>query len=215
MNKIDISQIRTDYKLKSLDIDHVVPKPLVQLQLWLNEAISAAVMEPTAFLLSTVSKETLRPSSRVVLLKGITEEGCQFFTNYQSRKGMEINSNSFVAINFFWPELERQVRVEGKIQKVSSEESDNYYNSRPRGSKIGAIASPQSRVIESREILENKVAALEKDLEGKEPKRPEHWGGYLIVPDYFEFWQGRPSRLHDRIIYTKENSNWKIERLAP
>jgi pyridoxamine 5'-phosphate oxidase len=165
--------------------------------------------------LATAGK-TGKPSARIVLLKGFTHEGFQFFTNYESHKGEELKQNPQACLVFFWKELERQVRIEGIVEKVSAAESDEYFNSRPAGSKIGAWASPQSKVIASREILEEKVSSVEKRFAGTEIERPGHWGGYILKPALIEFWQGRPSRLHDRILYTRiEKNKWKIERLAP
>jgi pyridoxamine 5'-phosphate oxidase len=210
----NISDIRNDYKLEKLDKNHVSKEPLIQLENWVNEAIDASLYEPTAMTLSTVS-ELGKPSSRVVLLKGIVNNGLVFFTNYSSRKGKELSQNNLGAINFFWPELERQVRIEGRIEKISEKESDEYFQSRPRGSQLGAIASQQSEIIEDRESLEKRIEELTLQYEGKTILKPAHWGGYKLIPDYLEFWQGRQSRLHDRIIYIQENSNWIIKRLAP
>jgi pyridoxamine 5'-phosphate oxidase len=212
--KKNISDIRNDYKLKQLDKTHVLESPIQQLENWVHEAVNASLYEPTAMTLSTVSNLS-KPSSRVVLLKGIVPTGLVFFTNYESRKGKELLQNPLGAINFFWPELERQVRIEGRIEKVSEEESNEYFHSRPRTSQLGALASPQSEVIEGREVLEKSIEKLTKEYEGKSILKPAHWGGYILIPDYFEFWQGRSSRLHDRIIYVQEGANWKIKRLAP
>jgi len=212
--KRNISDIRNDYKLKQLDNEHASSDPILQVENWLQEAIKSDLYEPTAMVVSTVSLKG-RPSSRVLLLKGITKEGLVFFTNYNSRKGLELIENPYAAVNFFWPELERQVRVEGKIEKTSEKESDEYFQSRPRGSQLGALVSSQSQVISGREKLEKEKALLEKKYEGQSIPKPSHWGGYILRPDYFEFWQGRPDRLHDRIAYTKIDSDWKIERLAP
>jgi pyridoxamine 5'-phosphate oxidase len=210
----NISEIRNDYKLKQLDKKHVSENPSKQLEAWLSEAIDAALYEPTAMTLSTVSKDG-KPSSRVLLLKGVDERGLIYYTNYKSKKGKELNNNPFTAINFFWPELERQVRVEGRTKKISQQESEEYFQSRPRGSQLGALTSSQSEEIEGREKLEKVKEKLEKDFSGKIIPKPDHWGGYVLIPDYFEFWQGRPDRLHDRIVYFKEGSEWKIKRLAP
>lgn len=210
----NIADIRNEYKWKQLDKEHVSDDPLKQMDNWLQEAITSALYEPTAMTLSTVSPNG-RPSSRVVLLKGIYDNGLTFFTNYNSRKGRDIASNPYSSLNFFWPELERQVRVEGIVQKISAEESEEYFQSRPRGSQLGAIVSPQSQVIAGREVLEENKSNLEKKLEGKSIERPSHWGGYILIPEYFEFWQGRPDRLHDRISFTRLENEWKIERLAP
>ena len=210
-----IADIRTNYSKQDLTEASVAANPVDQFHEWLNEAINAEVEEPTAFVLSTVNSEG-KPSARVVLLKELSSRGFTFFTNYSSRKGLELEQNPFASFTFFWPALERQVRVEGQIVKVPVEESEAYFHSRPRGSQIGAWASPQSKVISSREDLQiagenytNKFADLEV------VPRPEHWGGYLLQPLRIEFWQGRPNRLHDRILYELADGNWKICRLAP
>jgi pyridoxamine 5'-phosphate oxidase len=212
--KKNIADIRKEYALTNLDITQVIHNPLSQLEKWVQEAIDSQVQEPTAMVLSTVSDDK-KPSSRVLLLKGINENGLVFFTNYHSRKGKQLEVNPFGAINFFWPELERQVRIEGKLEKVSTHESDEYFASRPRGSQVGATVSPQSEVIPNRKFLEDKAEDATKLWEGKNIPRPIYWGGYVLIPSYFEFWQGRPSRLHDRIIYELETGKWKINRLAP
>ena len=211
----DIAAIRKDYKLQSLDEKDVHPDPMKQFEKWWQDVLGSTIEEVNAMTLATANKNG-RPSARIVLLKGFTREGFIFFTNYESHKGSELLENPQASLVFFWKELERQVRIEGKAEKISGEESDIYFSSRPEGSKIGAWASPQSKVIASREIIETNVTATEKKFEGAEIQRPPHWGGYIIKPSVIEFWQGRPSRLHDRIQYSKpENGNWKIERLAP
>ncbi|HEY8402141.1 MAG TPA: pyridoxamine 5'-phosphate oxidase, partial [Cytophagaceae bacterium] len=209
-----LSDIRNEYKLEELVREKVSDSPFKQLEYWINEAVNAKLYEPTAMTISTVDA-TGKPSSRVVLLKGLEEDGLTFFSNYKSKKGLELETNPYIAINFFWPELERQVRIQGKTEKVNSEVSDAYFNSRPEGSKLGAWASPQSQTISSREELVNRMEKYQKEFEGKEIPRPDYWGGYKVIPEYFEFWQGRPNRLHDRIAYSKKNGNWVIERLAP
>lgn len=211
---MDLYNIRRDFSLKTLDESDALNNPIEMLQLWIDNAIEVKAVEPTAITVSTVSANG-RPSSRVVLLKHLTNDGLEFFTNYESKKGIEIAENSYVAINFIWHELERQVRVEGIASKLSEEQSIAYYNMRPRSTRIGAWASPQSRVITDRAYLDNQVEKYTKEFEGKEIPKPIHWGGYIVKPDLFEFWQGRSSRLHDRIQYTKEHDVWKIERLAP
>lgn len=211
----DIASIRVDYSKKSLDIKDVNNDPLEQFIRWFKEALDAKVVEPNAMTLSTVNAEN-RPSGRIMLLKGVEDGGFVFFTNYNSRKGGELLHNKFAALTFFWAELERQVRIEGKVEKVSDQKSDEYFKSRPQGSKIGAWVSSQSQVIESRAYLEKRQAEFEKQFEEKEIPRPAHWGGFKLVPDKIEFWQGRPSRLHDRIFYHKnEHGLWLIERLSP
>jgi pyridoxamine 5'-phosphate oxidase len=212
--KQDIAQIRQEYTLQSLDNQDVSPNPFAQLEKWLEEAINAEVPEPTAMTLATVDTEGM-PSARIVLLKGADESGLVFFTNYASTKGKAIAAHSQVCLNFFWAELQRQIRVLGKIEKVSEAESIDYFQSRPRASQIGAWVSPQSQAIPSREWLEEKFIELEQKYAGQSIPKPEHWGGYRVIPHYFEFWQGRPSRLHDRIVYEKTADIWQIKRIAP
>jgi pyridoxamine 5'-phosphate oxidase len=210
-----IADIRTNYSKQDLTEASVAANPIDQFHEWLDEAINAEVEEPTAFVLSTVSAEG-KPSARVVLLKELSSRGFTFFTNYSSRKGQELEQSPFACFTFFWPALERQVRIEGKIVKVSAEESNTYFHSRPRGSQIGAWASPQSKVIDSRDELQlagEKYTA--KFADSEIIPRPEHWGGYLLQPTRIEFWQGRPNRLHDRILYEFSEGNWHISRLAP
>lgn len=209
-----IADIRIDYRLRSLNENEVHADPVVQFKHWWDEAVRSEITEVNAMTLATVTPEG-RPSARIVLLKGFDENGFVFFTNYQSRKGKELEENPHGAIVFFWKELERQVRIEGGIEKVSEQESDEYYHSRPTGSQIGAWASPQSDVIASRSVIENNYSALEQKFSTGEIPRPGHWGGYVLRPSMFEFWQGRSSRLHDRILYSLENGNWNISRLAP
>lgn len=208
-----IANIRKEYTSRELKENSANINPFDQFKLWFDEALNGCILEPTAMNLATVGSDN-RPSSRIVLLKGYSIEGFTFFTNYLSKKGNELSNNNFAAINFFWPELERQVRIEGIVTKVDKSESESYFQSRPRGSQIGALASPQSKVIDKYE-LETNFKEKEKEWEGKEIKCPDHWGGYILKPDYFEFWQGRPSRLHDRITYQFENNTWKIQRIAP
>jgi pyridoxamine 5'-phosphate oxidase len=214
---MNIADLRIDYKKASLSESDVDANPLLQFDRWLNEAIKAEIPEPTAMSLATVAPDTQgapRPSSRIVLLKGRDESGFVFFTNYESRKGQEMKADPFASLLFHWVELERQVRIEGVIEKVSGAESDTYFASRPLASRRGAIASPQSAVIESREWLEHRFAEAAKQYPD-DPPRPGHWGGYRLKPDLIEFWQGRRSRLHDRLRYRRDGENWVIERLAP
>ncbi|WP_341832135.1 pyridoxamine 5'-phosphate oxidase [Sphingobacterium thalpophilum] len=211
----DIAAIRQDYVLGSLSESDVDRDPVHQFKKWFDAAIHSEVNEPNAMVLSTVSSHHL-PSSRVVLLKDIVAEGLVFFTNYESRKGEEMKANPHAALLFFWPELQRQVRIEGVIDFVSGADSDEYFQSRPKGSRIGALASPQSHEIPNRSFLENRVEELERQYNGIDTvPRPSHWGGYLLKPIYFEFWQGRASRLHDRIVYKKVSDSWTITRIAP
>ena len=209
-----LADIRIDYTLKSLDEKDVNASPIDQFKIWVEEAHQSKVHEWNAMNLSTVRADG-RPNSRIVLLKDV-DTGLVFFTNYNSAKGKELENNPFAAITFFWPVLERQVRFMGKVSKITPEESDEYFFSRPFASQIGAWASPQSEVIPDRTFLEEKEAKLLSEINEKTIVRPEHWGGYRLVPDEVEFWQGRSSRLHDRIHYQKEGeASWKIERLAP
>jgi len=214
MTQTDIAALRENYTKGSLDVSDVSLSPFDQFQKWFDEAVSSELLEPNALLLSTVSTDG-KPSARIVLLKGI-DTGFKFYTNYLSRKGTEVAENPNGSITFFWGELERQVRIEGLIEKVSAEDSDDYFQSRPRGSQIGAWVSNQSMVISDREVLEEREKHLIEKFGNNPIPRPPHWGGYRLVPTYVEFWQGRPSRLHDRVAYTQEeNGSWRIERLSP
>jgi pyridoxamine 5'-phosphate oxidase len=210
----DFQEIRKEFLHSSLDIDSIDNNPVVQFKFWLNDAIRAAVPEPTAMVLSTAGSEG-RPSSRVLLLKDLDNEGLTFFTNYESKKGLQIEQSPYGSIVFFWAIIERQVRIEGKITKTTTTESDEYFRTRPEGSKIGAWVSPQSKRIPNREYLEN----LQKDylnlFKLRTLDRPPNWGGYKLMPELFEFWQGRENRLHDRIEYSRKGSLWEIHRLAP
>jgi pyridoxamine 5'-phosphate oxidase len=207
-----IKDLRTDYQKSELNVKDLTEKPITLFQQWLSQAISYS-NDANAFVLSTVNSNGV-PSSRVLLLRDASEKGFSFFTNYSSRKSQEIEINPNVCMNFFWPDMERQVRINGSISRLSEQESDDYFNSRPYESRIGAWCSPQSQVIESREVLENKIQELKKKYPNEVP-RPENWGGYTIVPNEIEFWQGRASRLHDRFLYNNEDEKWSINRLAP
>ncbi len=208
-----IADIRKDYKLKSLSEKEVSNNPYDQFGIWWKEAIESNLDEVNAMTLSTCSKEG-RSSSRIMLLKGYDEQGFVFFTNYNSRKGGDIQDKPFVSLLFFWKELERQVRIEGRIEKLEDSYNDEYFYSRPVGSRIGAWASNQSSVLENREELEARVAKFTEQY-GDTVPRPANWGGYRVVPDKIEFWQGRSSRLHDRVVYNLENNAWRIKRLSP
>lgn len=213
-NHSSIADIRTSYRKKTLDEKDVVDDPIAQFQTWWDEAIASNAVEVNAMTLATATKDG-KPSARTVLLKGIHKNGFVFFTNYESRKGTEINENPHVALLFFWRELERQVRIEGRIEKIDAAESDEYFNSRPIESRIGAWTSPQSKVIPNRQFLEDKEKAIEVEFGNKQIPRPQNWGGYVVIPETMEYWQGRPGRLHDRILYTFNGTGWKKERLAP
>ncbi|MEO8763017.1 MAG: pyridoxamine 5'-phosphate oxidase [Ginsengibacter sp.] len=211
-----LESIRKDYRLQSLLEKDVDAYPIKQFETWWQHAIESAIDEPNAMTLSTSTPDG-KPSSRIVLLKGISDNGFVFYTNYHSRKGRQIEVNPFVSIVFFWKELERQVRIEGEIKKISSGESDEYFSKRPLESRIGAWSSPQSSVIVNRELLDKNVADYTNKFVGSQHiPRPPHWGGYIVTPTLVEFWQGRRGRLHDRLQYTPvENDTWQIERLAP
>jgi len=210
-----IADIRNSYSKMSLTEEEVEPDPIQQFTKWWTEALAAEIDEVNAMTLSTASIDAV-PSARIVLLKNFSEKGFVFFSNYNSYKGQQLAENPKACLVFFWKELERQVRITGLVMKVSTAENDTYFNSRPIASQIGAIASPQSQVIVNRQWLDEHYNELEKKLQEEIIKRPQHWGGYLVRPVVIEFWQGRPSRLHDRIQYTLEDDGiWKIERLAP
>ena len=208
-----IADLRKSYERAELNESASAANPLQQFEQWLQEAIKAEVPEPNAMTLATVGSDQ-RPSTRIVLIKGYDERGIVWFTNYDSRKGQQLAGNPFAALQFHWVELERVVRIEGRVEKVSAEESDAYFNSRPLDSRIGAWASPQSQVIASRSLLVSNAAKFGAQFLLK-PPRPPHWGGFRLVPDRWEFWQGRKSRLHDRLSYRVQDEQWLRERLAP
>lgn len=213
--KTNLADIRQEYKKSSLSKKHVESDPLVQFDIWLNETMISQVPEPTAMIIATVD-EAGQPFTRTVLLKGVDEGRFVFYTNYLSRKGQNLAQNPHISATFFWKELERQVHIQGLTEKAPSHVSDDYFKSRPWTSQVGARISPQSQPIRSRNTIKIAFAKETFKLAGQEVPRPENWGGYYIIPNRIEFWQGRPSRLHDRIVYTRQANNlWKIERLAP
>lgn len=211
---LNLADIRQDYSKKELSPEDCLPDAVAQFELWLNEAMTAQVHEPTAMNVATVD-ENGRPSARIVLLKGVENGQLVFYSNYLSRKGRQLEANPFVSITFFWPELERQVRIEGRVVRVASEVSDAYFASRPYTSRLGAWASEQSTEISSKSVLVSRAAMFGVKHPLSVP-RPPHWGGYAVIPDRIEFWQGRPSRLHDRVVYLLQaDASWQRVRLAP
>ncbi|MVT07263.1 pyridoxamine 5'-phosphate oxidase [Chitinophaga tropicalis] len=213
LNK-QVADLRKDYRLASLDEQEVAQDPFAQFEHWWKDATTSELDEPNAMTLATSTPDGY-PSARIVLLKTFSTDGFIFFTNYESRKAVEMAANPKVSLLFFWRELERQVRIDGIVSKTAADISDEYYNSRPLGSRISAIVSPQSRVVPHRTFLEEQVRILAEKYVLEAPKRPDYWGGYVVKPERVEFWQGRSNRLHDRILYRKEEESWKIERLAP
>ena len=209
-----VADLRTEYTRSGLREYDVHPDPVEQFRRWFDEAVTAGLHEPNAMTVATATPDG-RPSARVVLLKGFDERGFVFYTNYEGRKGRELEENPGVALLFYWGELERQVRIEGRASRVSEEESDAYYASRPRGSRLGALASEQSRPIEDREALEERLEGLEVEYGGRGVPRPANWGGYRVEPGVFEFWQGRENRLHDRLVYGRVGGAWTVGRLQP
>jgi pyridoxamine 5'-phosphate oxidase len=210
----EVAALREEYTRTGLVEADVVPDPVVQFRAWFRDALAADLHEPNAMTLATTTPDG-GPSARTVLLKGYDERGFVFYTNYEGRKARELEANPLCALLFYWGELERQVRIEGRASRLSGEEADAYFASRPRGSRIGAWASEQSRPVEDRSILEERVRVLEAEYEGREIPRPPFWGGYRIEPETIEFWQGRENRLHDRIVYHRSGRGWKIVRLQP
>lgn len=206
---------RKEYVRGRLLEQEMGPDPFVVFDTWLQAAIDGGIREPNAMTLATITPD-LRPAARVVLLKGLDDQGFVFFTNYESSKGRDLAANPMAALVFWWGDLERQVRIEGSVARLTGAESDSYYQSRPRGARLGAWVSPQSQVIAGRAVLEERLAALEAEYAGREPARPPFWGGYRVTPVQIEFWQGGPHRLHDRLRYTRQpDASWRIERLAP
>lgn len=211
----NVADLRKDYQLQGLSETDADRNPFKQFQVWFDQALAAQLPEPNAMTVATVTKSG-KPRARVVLLKNFDERGFVFYTNYHSHKGQELADNPQAAIAFWWAELERQVRIEGRVLKVSDRESDEYFHSRPFNSRLGAWASEQSQVIESREVLEQGLQDLKTKYENQDIPRPPHWGGFRVIPTAIEFWQGRPSRLHDRLLYSLlDDGSWQIERLSP
>lgn len=211
--KADIAQLRKDYSQQELSESNVSLNPIIQFEIWWQEAIKSQGEEINAMTLATCSSEG-KPSARIVLLKGFNEEGFIFFTNYESKKGKHLSKNSYAALVLFWKELERQVRIEGKVKKISDADSEEYFYMRPEESRLGAWSSPQSSPIINRQLLEKNMEQYRNKFNGNIP-RPDYWGGYIVEPTLIEFWQGRPGRLHDRLQYTAGETGWQIERLAP
>lgn len=213
-SKDRIRDRRVQYETKGLDISEVDRDPMAQWRRWHDDAFAAGLVEPNAMTLSTVDVDG-RPDARIVLVRGADDRGFSFFTNYESTKATQLDRNQVAAVTFGWLDLHRQVRVRGAVEKLPSHESDAYFASRPRGSQIGAWASPQSTVLDDRDELDRRVARFAADFDGRDIRRPDHWGGYRVVPDEWEFWQGRPNRLHDRLRYARGEGPWRIDRLAP
>jgi pyridoxamine 5'-phosphate oxidase len=210
-----IADLRKDYTLENLNEEEIDKNPFIQFKVWFNQSVAAQLPEPNAMTLATCTPDG-KPSARMVLLKDIDEQGFVLFTNYKSQKGQEISVNPHAALVFWWAELERQVRIVGTVEKISSAQSDSYFEVRPPFSRLGAWASNQSEVISSRDVLEAQLIEFQRQYENQEVPRPPHWGGFRVIPQEIEFWQGRSSRLHDRLRYTLvDNGSWKIERLSP
>lgn len=210
-----VAELRQDYTLLGLSETDVDPNPIVQFKTWFHQALAAQLLEPNAMTLATATPDG-KPSARIVLLKDFDERGFVFYTNYTSQKGQELIANPQASLVFWWGALERQIRISGRMEKVSDAESDEYFYSRPLNSRLGAWASEQSQVIPSREVLEQRFEELKHKYENQEIPRPPHWGGFRVIPCEIEFWQGRPSRLHDRLNYQRqEDGSWKMERLSP
>jgi pyridoxamine 5'-phosphate oxidase len=211
---MSIADIRREYARARLDEAHVAPEPMAEFHRWFTQALEAKALEPNAMALATATRDAI-PSVRVVLLKGYDERGFVFFTDYRSRKALELAANPRASLVFHWSELERQVRISGRVERTSTEESESYFRTRPHGSRLGAWASHQSRVIPSRVELERDLREMERRFPTDDIPLPPHWGGYRLQPEEVEFWQGRENRLHDRIRYARDGGGWKLERLSP
>lgn len=210
-----IADLRKDYTLEGLSVSDINPNPFIQFKQWFDQALAAQLPEPNAMTLATITSDG-KPKARMVLLKGFDERGFVFYTNYNSQKGQDLAQNPQASLVFWWAELERQVRIYGRVEKISESESDEYFYSRPLNSRLGAWASNQSEVIESREVLEQRMQELHIKYQNQDVQRPSHWGGLRVIPTEIEFWQGRSNRLHDRLLYTRlEDGDWKIVRLSP
>ncbi|MDX2242428.1 MAG: pyridoxamine 5'-phosphate oxidase [Leptolyngbyaceae cyanobacterium bins.302] len=214
MTDYSIADLRLNYTRQQLIEGEVDPDPIQQFQVWFDQAMAADLIEPNAMTIATATQDGI-PSARVVLLKGVDQRGFVFYTNYESRKGQELLQNPHASLVFWWGALERQVRIEGSVEQVSDQETEAYFHSRPVGSQLGAWASDQSRVIPNRDVLEQRLTDLTQQYQNQDIPRPPHWGGFRVVPHAIEFWQGRPSRLHDRLLYQLLDNSWKIERLSP
>jgi pyridoxamine 5'-phosphate oxidase len=211
---MSIADLRLNYTKAGLEEKDAQKNPIDQFKIWFQQALDSELLEPNAMTVSTTTKDGY-PSARIVLLKAFDERGFVFFTNYDSKKGQKLTHNPYASLVFWWGELERQIRIEGKVEKVTPQESDQYFYSRPRDSQLGAWVSQQSKIIESRAILDQEFAKLKAQYEDKIIPRPEHWGGFRVIPNLMEFWQGRPNRLHDRLLYRQDHDTWIMERLAP
>ena len=210
-----IADLRQNYTRAGLSEADVNSDPIEQFKTWFEQALDANLIEPNAMTIATATPEG-KPTARIVLLKGVSDRGFVFYTNYESQKGQQLIANPYAALVFLWDKLERQVRIEGEVEKLSTEESAEYFHSRPKGSQLGAIASDQSRIIPNREILEQRLSELQEKYADETVPLPEHWGGFRVVPNRIEFWQGRPSRLHDRLVYDlQDDGSWEINRLSP